>query len=146
MRRIVVTAVLLLALLSPLTTAMGSRDGEPEQVVVQHMLIAFKHSVRGKEISRSRKEARALAESLMSRIEAGEDFDALVQEYTDDKYPGIMLLTNEGAKPQPNATPRSGVVIRFGDVAFRLEVGQVELADYHASLSPYGWHIIKRLE
>jgi parvulin-like peptidyl-prolyl isomerase len=41
---------------------------------------------------------------------------------------------------------RSQVVAKFGDLAFRLEVGEVGLASYHAALSPYGWHVIKRLE
>jgi hypothetical protein len=37
-------------------------------------------------------------------------------------------------------------VARFGDVAFGLAVGEVGLAAYHAATSPYGWHVIKRLE
>jgi len=129
-----------------MVTTAQAKKGEPDQVIVQHILIGFKKSVRGKEIARSRKQARALAMSLMDRIEAGEDFDALVKEYTNDSYPGIMHLINEGAKMLPNTTPRKNVVMRFGDVSFRLEVGEVEMANYHAAMSPYGWHIIKRLE
>ena len=38
------------------------------------------------------------------------------------------------------------MVAAFGDVAFELEVGEVGLAKYHAGNSPYGWHVILRLE
>jgi hypothetical protein len=31
-------------------------------------------------------------------------------------------------------------------VSFRLEVDEIGLASHHAALSPYGWHVIKRLE
>jgi parvulin-like peptidyl-prolyl isomerase len=44
------------------------------------------------------------------------------------------------------AATRSGMVRAFGDVAFGLAVGEVGMANYSAGGSPYGWHIIKRLE
>jgi parvulin-like peptidyl-prolyl isomerase len=143
--KLVGVAVMFVMLLSMATVAQAKK-GEPDKVVVQHILVGFKKSVQGKEISRSRKQARALTLSLMDRIEAGEDFDALVKEYTNDSYPGIMTLINEGARLEPKSTPRKKVVLRFGDVSFRLEVGEVEIANYHVQMSPFGWHIIKRLE
>ena len=87
-----------------------------------------------------------MANELLKRAQEDEDFDALVEEYTDDKYPGIFLLTNTGVRPIPGARKRSEMVARFGDVAFRLEVGDVGIASHHAALSPFGWHVIKRLE
>ena len=137
-----ILAVLLLATL-PMQSA---KEGEPEKVVVQHILIGFKRSIPNKKLDRSRAQAKALAQDLLRRAQEGEEFDALVKEYTDDQYPGFMLLTNKDAPRVPNGTQRSQVVPRFGDVAFSLEVGEVEIANYHAALSPYGWHIIKRLE
>ena len=75
-----------------------------------------------------------------------EDFDALVKEYTNDSYPGIYKMTNNGAPIQAGAAKRSGMVRAFGDVAFGLAVDEVGMANYSAGSSPYGWHIIKRLE
>jgi len=146
MRLKLAAAAVMLVMLLPMGAAAHAKKGEPDQVVVQHILIGFKKSVRGKEITRTRKQARALTMSLMDRIEAGEDFDALVKEYTNDSYPGIMTLINEGARLEPQTTPRKNVVLRFGDVSFRLEVGEVQIANYHVQMSPFGWHIIKRLE
>lgn len=120
---------------------------EPEVVVVQHILIGFKGSVRGKAIERTKKEAKILADELLARARAGEeDFDALVKQYTDDKHPGTYKMTNRGAPRMSGAVPRDDMVPRFGDVAFSLAVGEVGLAEYSATSSPYGWHVIKRLE
>jgi len=41
---------------------------------------------------------------------------------------------------------RTGLVPAFGDVGFTLEVGAVALAPFDAKQSPFGWHIIKRLQ
>lgn len=41
---------------------------------------------------------------------------------------------------------RTGLVPAFGDVGFTLEVGGVGLAPFEAKSSPFGWHIIKRLQ
>jgi foldase protein PrsA len=137
--------ILVLFVLAALPAAAGHKD-EPDKVVVQHILIGFKKSVPNKKLDRKREQARVLALDLFRRAQEGEDFDALVKEYTDDTYPGILLLTNEDAPVLPEATKRSDVVPRFGDVSFELEIGEVGLAKYHAALSPFGWHIIKRLE
>ena len=120
---------------------------EPDVVIVQHILIGFKRSIPGKKIERTKPEAQTLAESLLERARsANEEFDALVEEFTDDAYPGIYKMTNDDAPRMGGAVTRGGMVPRFGDVAFSLEVGEVGLAEYHGGASPYGWHVIKRLE
>jgi hypothetical protein len=123
-----------------------AREGEPDKITVQHILIGYKRTVPGKKLERTKKEAKALAAALAERARAGEDFTALVEEYTDDKPPGIYVMTNKNAPRVAGAMTRDQMVPRFGDVAFGLEVGEVGVAVYHAGLIPYGWHIIKRLE
>jgi len=139
------------ALLTCLTLAipgvtLAKKREEPQQITVQHILIGFKGSVEGKGVTRSKKQAQALAEELLARAQAGEEFDPLVLEYTNDSHPGIYTLTNHGAPLKPNAAQRKQMVRRFGDIAFGLAAGEVGLAKYSVTESPYGWHIIKRLE
>lgn len=176
--------------------------GEPERVVVQHVLVSF-DGVPQLQVARTREEALALAEELLAKAKAGEDFTALVRASSDDPVqegdpaPGTYQLLNLGVRdrkaekkmfeltrrfqedvaaleaqqragtltPQEvqekqialreaamdEARPflwmgRDGMVPAFGDVAFSLEVGEVGLAPYDAKSSPFGWHIIKRLE
>ena len=128
------------------TLAIAKRKDEPDVVIVQHILIGYKKTVPGKKLDRTKKEAQALAEELLQRARAGEDFDALVKEYTNDQYPGIYRLTNRDAPLMEQSRSRDQMVVNFGDVSFELEVGEVGLAKYHPGNSPYGWHVIKRLE
>ncbi|MDH3215425.1 MAG: peptidyl-prolyl cis-trans isomerase [Candidatus Krumholzibacteria bacterium] len=123
-------------------------EAEPDYVTVQHVLIAFDGSVPDKKITRSQDEARRLAEDLFARAKSGEDFDMLVEEYTDDSFPGVYQLANHKAKPDKIKLifARSQMVSAFGDVAFSLGVGEVGIARYDENRSKYGWHVILRLE
>ncbi len=125
---------------------------EPDYITVQHILIGFTGSVGDKEITRTQKEAETLATELLKRAKAGEDFDALVKEHTDDSHPGIYQMANFFSQPDMSAEatadkvfPRSRMISAFGDVGFPLEVGEIGMADYDLTTSKYGWHIIKRI-
>lgn len=126
--------------------AIAATAGQPQHIVVQHILIGFQGSVKGKNITRSKDEAQALAEKLFAQAKAGADFDQLVKDNTDDRPPGIYALANAGAKPGSSKEyPRTQMIPAFGDVGFKLQVGEIGLASYDPTASPYGWHIIKRL-
>lgn len=128
----------------------GGKNGkvaEPDHVVVQHVLIGFKKSIPGSEITRTRKEAEALANEILERARAGEPFEDLMREYSDDSGAGVYALANRGVPRKSRGEyARDGMVPAFGDVAFKLEVGAIDIAHHGYQASPYGWHIIKRIE
>lgn len=126
----------------------AASDKAPDLITVQHVLIGFQGSVPGKPITRTRDEAKALAEDLFQKAKAGEDFDAMVKQYTDDSHPGIYSMANSGipADPAQGVYPRNGMIPAFGNVGFALNVGEIGMASYDAQGSPYGWHIIKRVK
>jgi hypothetical protein len=138
-----ITIGLIALMLAP--ASAGRRKDEPDVVVVQHILIGFKKKVPGKTLDRSKKEAEALATELLRRAREGEDFEALITEYTDDTRTGYVV-TNDDAPLRARSYERAKLAVYFGDVAFGLEVGEIGMAKYHPGNSPYGWHIIKRLE
>lgn len=118
---------------------------EPERVTIQHILISFAGA--GTKASRTRDEAAALADATFQRARQGEDFSGLVSALTDDSAPGIYALANTHVTVRSaNEYPRSGMVPAFGDVGFSLAVGEIGMAVYDPGRSPYGWHIIKRLQ
>jgi NIMA-interacting peptidyl-prolyl cis-trans isomerase 1 len=121
---------------------------EPERVRVQHILISFQGSIPKPEVTRTQAEAEELARMLFDRAKKGEDFDALVKEYTDDAYPGIYAMSNLDVTPDEaaNEFPRAGMVKAFGDVSFSLNAGEIGMTEFDPTTSKYGWHIIKRLE
>lgn len=120
---------------------------EPERVTVQHVLIAFKGSIPKETVTRTREEAEKLANEVFERAKKGEDFDALVKEYTDDNYPGVYRMANFGAEPDRDQgeLSRSKMIKGFGDVSFKLAVNEIGMAEFSPEKSKYGWHIIKRL-
>jgi hypothetical protein len=121
---------------------------QPDHIAVQHVLIAFKGSIPEDKVTRTQAEAEALAQEIFERAKKGEDFDALVKQYTDDEYPGVYRMSNFNATPDPSKKeyPRARMVKAFGDVGFSLAVGEIGLAVYDPATSKYGWHIIKRIE
>ncbi|MBQ1281432.1 MAG: peptidylprolyl isomerase [Oscillospiraceae bacterium] len=78
-------------------------------------------------------ELKALAEDIAARAQAGEDFEALIEEYNED--PGMA------ANPD-------GYVFTEGTMVASFYEGTLALEDNAVSdpvESTYGWHIIKRL-
>jgi hypothetical protein len=116
---------------------MAKPEQPVESIEIQHILIAFQGAPRMKGITRSKDEAKALAQKVFAEALAGGDFDTLVKQHTNDSAPGIYPL---------NQTSRKGMVKSFGDVGWRLKVGEVGVAVWDEKASPFGWHIIKRLK
>ena len=168
---------------------------------IQHVLISFAGTRT--EATRTKEEAEKLAMDILARAQAGEDFDALVMEYTDDpggkstEPRGSYSMMNTGrrnveadeasaviqkeaeaiqqgliARVQSKEItmeeaqaefrkiteplvlklsaiqwfPREQMVPGFGNIGFKLKVGEVGISNYHQADSPFGWHIIKRYE
>jgi len=118
----------------------------PAHIQVQHILVGFAGSVPGKNITRSREEARVLAYQILEKAKAGENFDALVRQHTDDQPPGIYGMSASGVAPAQGEYSRDQMVPAFGNVGFAINVGEIGIADYDTAKSPFGWHIIKRLQ
>jgi parvulin-like peptidyl-prolyl isomerase len=116
---------------------MAKPEQPDESISIQHVLIAFKGAPRMTKVTRSKDEAKVMAQQVYAEAIGGADFLALVKKYTDDSAPGIYALTKAG---------RTGYVKGFGDVGFRLKVGEIGVAPWEAKASPFGWHIIKRVK
>ena len=110
-------------------------DGAPETVVCQQLLVAYKGAQRAQKRAgtRSREEAKKMAEGLLVRAQADEDFTELVKKYSDDPA-AVETLGNTGKfKREAMSKP-------FSDAAFALKVGEIsKLVE-----TPFGFHIIKR--
>ncbi len=121
-------------------------ERKADEIEVQHLLVAHKGAGIGG-VTRTLEEAEALTGKLLAEILGGGNFDALVKKHTDDAHPGIYGMTiNGGGDRARNVYARKGMVAAFGDVGWRLDVNEVGVAPYHATKSPYGFHIIKRLK
>lgn len=128
-------------------------NGSPKRVTYEQILIAFNGSYKRVKSFRSKDDARRLAYRLLDRIRSGGDFEALKQEYSDDRDPisgvalGPYVTVNFGVRRRRNEEiPRENYCPVLGHIIFRLEVDEVAMADWHAKDCPNGWLIIKRLQ
>ncbi|MCF6228312.1 MAG: peptidyl-prolyl cis-trans isomerase [Planctomycetes bacterium] len=125
------------------TELAAKAEDSADTIEVQHLLVSFGGA--GTSATRSKDEAEEIAAKLFSEIEGGADFDGLVKEHTDDSHPGIYGMTMSGGGDQSQKIyARSGMVPAFGNVGWKLAVGEVGVAPFSSAESPYGWHIIKR--
>ncbi|NOT31342.1 MAG: hypothetical protein HOP15_12925 [Planctomycetes bacterium] len=132
---------------------IAEQSARPEhgasEVTIQHLLVGVSGGVAG--ITRAPLEAEGLAAELLARAQNGEDFDLLVKNHTDEVHPGIYTLSALHADP-PRVYARAGMVVGLGDLAWRLEVGELGVAPYdggipgHTPKSPRGYHLVKRLK
>lgn len=98
-----------------------------ENASVKHILIKFPEDAN----EEAKAEKKALADSILERAKAGEDFDALVAEFNED----------------PGAT-EAGYTFGPGEMDFAFEVASFNLGIDQISEvveSSYGYHIIKRI-
>lgn len=121
-------------------------SGDPH-IVVQSILVAFKGSLPGKEINRTKKEAEKLAREIFEKAKKEpQNFEELVKAQSDDQIPGIYKLANYGQELQPEEFHRSYMVKAFGDRAFKLKKGELGFVNYDPKTAPYGFHILLRTE
>jgi parvulin-like peptidyl-prolyl isomerase len=107
----------------------------PEMISASHILIAHKGSRKASaKITRSKEEARALAEKVATQAKSG-DFEALAKTNSDDPGSG-----SNGGKL--GSFSRESMTKKFSEAAFQLAVGQVS----GVVETEFGFHIIKRTQ
>jgi parvulin-like peptidyl-prolyl isomerase len=117
---------------------------EPLHIVVRHVLVAFDET-RLAGVTRTKDEAKRLADKVYEMARSGRDFAELARLYSDDRHgSGQYALANWGVTAEGDEIERDGMARGFGRVAFSLDPGQIALLPYDVNDAPYGWHVIKR--
>jgi parvulin-like peptidyl-prolyl isomerase len=118
-----------------------SKFEEPEMVHVSHILISTQDPVTKSDLPDDKKTAkRKLAEDILKRAKAGEDWGKLVKEYSEDQ--GSKDKGGEYTFPRASVDPNRAMVPEFENAAFALNPNQIS----DIVTTSYGYHIIKLLE
>ena len=111
-----------------------SKFEQPEMVHAAHILIKTTDA-NNAELSQEQKDTkRKLAQDLLKRARAGEDFGKLAKEFSDD--PGSKDKGGE------YTFPRGQMVAEFETTAFSMSTNQIS----DIVTTKFGYHIIKLLE
>jgi peptidyl-prolyl cis-trans isomerase C len=114
---------------------------EPETVRASHILIATRDTVSGKPFTPELKlEKKRLAEKLVGRARAEEDFAKLVREFSED--PRSKNRGGEYTFTRAKDNPNGAMVPEFEAAAFSMSTNQVS----DVVETSYGYHVIKLLE
>lgn len=108
---------------------------------VRHILIAYKGSGASPTVTRTKEQAKKLADSLLTVLKKGGKFVDLVAKYSDDggKNSGMVNKGKDGDYGWLNA--KSGFVPEFKDAGLDNKKGDIVIAE-----SNYGYHIIEVLD
>jgi parvulin-like peptidyl-prolyl isomerase len=115
-------------------TPAPSVTAAPTEIAAQHILVAYRGAERAPAgVTRSKAEARARAAEVEAKAKAGEDFTALVAQYSDD--PGAKDRMGSLGKFSRGKMDKA-----FSDAAFQLRVDEVS----DVVETKFGFHVIKR--
>ncbi len=109
---------------------------EEAKVGASHVLIQYKGSHRAAAtITRSKEEAKKLAQEVLGKAKKSQDFAGLAKQYSDEP----------GAKERAGALGKfaKGQMVKpFADAAFQLKLGEIS----NVVETDFGFHVIKRTE
>lgn len=120
----------------PTASAESEESAEPDASAAPAEPVTTQQPLTDEE----KAEKKALAESVLQKAKAGEDFDQLIKEYGED--PG-MESSPEGYLVYEG----SGMVAPFEKASLALEVGEIsDLVEAGTTGGYHGFHIIKRVD
>lgn len=96
----------------------------------KHVLITTQDMTTGEE--KDKEAAKATADEVLAKAQAGEDFDALITQYNED--PGMA------SNPNGYVFTDGEMVQEFEDKTKELQPGEIGMCE-----TDYGYHIIKKL-
>jgi parvulin-like peptidyl-prolyl isomerase len=109
----------------------SAQTPKPEKTTVMHILIGYKDSLPGENVTRTKDEAKKKAvELLHAARKKGADFAALMKDNSQDPGPGTYPVT-----------PDAGLVPPFKQLSLSLGNGQIDVVETN-----FGFHVIKRTE
>lgn len=89
------------------------------------------------------KEAEAMRGELMEKVQSGEMTPQDAGKEFQTRVEGAKLMERLQATQWMD---RGSMAAGFADLSFSLAVGEIGVAEYNDKTSPFGWHIIKRIQ
>ncbi|MFT7516681.1 MAG: peptidyl-prolyl cis-trans isomerase B (cyclophilin B) [Myxococcota bacterium] len=128
------------SLVMEFTDDPGGKDATPKGAYA--MLNTGRHNDEAEEAAAAiQAEAQELQTVLMAQVKA--------EELTLDQAQAKFEESAKGLRARLSAIQwfqRGQMVPGFGNIGFKLQVGEIGISNFNKTDSPFGWHIIKRYE
>lgn len=118
-----------------------NREPTASRTRVKHILIgwndlaaSYQGGIDPRAAKRSKADAEAQVESILTSIAGGADFDVLMQAHSEDSG---LAANPDGYQVSPGAQ----LVLEFRRLGLRLEVDEVGVVE-----TSFGFHVMKRVE
>jgi hypothetical protein len=117
-------------------------------VQVLHIHVPWKEARGAHGATRTREEARELAEESLRLALAGEDFGKLTERFHDQGsgLPTTLRVAGRSTQPEQGERREQDLPKALTRLLFALDVGEAGICRDHSGESPYGWHVVKRIE
>ena len=125
----------------------AKRRVSPRRVKVKQILVRWSgaRGAQGSKLDRS--EAKLLAQALLARARDGEEFDRLVANEADAGLAvETLTVVADGGSRRVGEYSRADLPMALSELIFNLDVGEFGLCEFHEKESPYGWHVVFRVE
>ena len=127
------TAVVSVAAATSTAAQPSAATAVPDEIAAQHILVSYKGAKNAKAATRSKDEAKKLAQRLRDDAAKGADFGQIATNHSEDPASSARLGSLGKFK-------RSEMVKAFSDAAFNLPVGGLS----EVIETEFGFHVIKR--
>lgn len=131
---------------------LARQELDVSSVRVQHILVGRYGTAGGRLPYLKPADAEAMAAEVLAQARASNDFGKVVAERSYDFHettgePGLYRLHREPGPNMPrDEFRRDDMVEHFWKAAWRLQPGEIGIVLYNRAHSPFGYHIIKRID
>ncbi len=119
-----------------------------DRVELRQILVPVAGARIAPEVKLTPAQALVIARAIAQRARRGEDIDSLAAEsaYTKDPLPIRLDIVRHVTKAPPGVFRLQDLPRALGRMAFRLDVGEVSICEFHPKESPDGYRVVVRVQ
>ncbi|MHC4163124.1 MAG: FG-GAP-like repeat-containing protein [Planctomycetota bacterium] len=125
----------------------AKRRVPPRRLKVKQILVRWSGARGAQGVERDQAEARKLARHLTRLARRGETFQRIVATEPDAGLEvEVLTVVADAGTRRAGEYSRADLPTALSELVFNLDVGEVGLCEFHEKESPFGWHVVMRVE